>query len=164
MLMCHINWQTGNTERPPMNKTKNTKGQMRLVEAALASFIIMFAVTVLIVFAATPFSPKYETSDIEKMGNNVLHDMDEKRLLCQFIYTEQWETLKIALMVSLPPEIYFDLTVYDLDFNRVNDTPIRYGDLEVFETSSYVASVTYVVPGYQAEYNPRVLVLQMVRG
>ena len=147
-----------------MNKTKSTRGQMRLVEAALATFIIMLAVTVLIVFAATPFSPKYETSDLEKIGNNVLHDMDEKRLLCRFVYTEDWETLTIALMVTLPPEIYFDLTVYDLDFNRVNDATIRYGDLEVFETSSYVASVTYVVPGYQAEYDPRVLVLQLVRG
>jgi len=147
-----------------MNKTKSTRGQMRLVEAALATFIIMLAVTVLIVFAATPFSPKYETSDLEKIGNNVLHDMDEKRLLCRFVYTEDWETLTIALMVTLPPDIYFDLAVYDLDFNRVNDAPIRYGDVEVFETSSYVASVTYVVPGYEAEYDPRVLVLQLVRG
>ena len=147
-----------------MNKTKSTRGQMRLVEAALATFIIMLAVTVLIVFAATPFSPKYETSDLEKIGNNVLHDMDEKRLLCRFVYDEEWETLTIALMVTLPPDIYFDLAVYDLDFNRVNDAPIRYGDVEVFETSSYVASVTYVVPGYEAEYDPRVLVLQLVRG
>ncbi len=89
--------------------------------------------------------------------------MDEKKLLCRFVYNDEWETLTLALMVSLPPEIYFDLTVYDLDWNRVNEDPIRYGDPEVFETSSYVASVTYVVPGYQADYNPRVLVLQLVR-
>ncbi len=89
--------------------------------------------------------------------------MDEKGLLCRFVYNEEWTTLKIALMVSLPPEIYFDLTVYDLDWKRVNDATIRYGDLEVFETSSYVASVTYIVPGYQADYDPRVLVLQLVR-
>ena len=136
---------------------------MHLVEAILASFIIIFAITFLNVFAFTPLSPRYETSDLEKMGNNVLHDLDEKRLLGRFVYSEDWETLTIALMVSLSPEIYFDLTVYDLDWNRVNDATIRYGDLEVFETSSYVASVTYIVPGYQAEYNPRVLVLQLVR-
>ncbi len=136
---------------------------MRLVEAILACFIIILAITFLNVFAVTPFSPRYETSDLEKMGNNVLHDFDEKGLLGRFIYSEDWETLTIALMVSLPPEIYFDLTVYDLDWKRVNDATIRYGDLEVFETSSYVASVTYIVPGYQADYNPRVLVLQLVR-
>ncbi len=136
---------------------------MRLVEAILASFIIILAITFLNVFAVTPFSPRYETSDLEKMGNNVLHDMDEKKLLCRLVYNDEWETLRLALTVSLPPEIYFDLTVYDLDLNRVNEDPIRYGDSEVFETSSYVASVTYVVPGYQADYNPRVLVLQLVR-
>lgn len=161
--MCHINQQIGSMERISMNKTKKTRGQMRLVEAILASFIIVLAITFLNVFAVTPFSPRYETSDLEKMGNNVLHDMDEKKLLCRFVYNDEWETLTIALMVSLPPEIYFDLTVYDLDLNRVNEDPIRYGDPEVFETSSYVASVTYVVPGYQADYNPRVLVLKLVR-
>ncbi len=98
------------------------------------------------------------------MGNNVLHDFDEKGLLERFIYSEDWETLTIALMVSLPPEVYFDLTVYDVNWNRVNDATIRYGDLELFETSSYVASVTYIVPGYQADYDPRVLLLQLVRG
>jgi len=136
---------------------------MRIVEAMLASFVIIFAITFLNVFAVTPSSPRYETSDLEKMGNNVLHDLDEKGLLGRFVYGENWETLTIALMVSLPPEIYFDLAVYDLDWNRVNDTPIRYGDLEAFETSSYVASVTYIIPGYQADYNPRLLVLQLVR-
>jgi len=150
-------------ERIFMRKTRKRKGQMRLVEALLASFVIVFAITFLNVFAVTPLSPRFETSDLEKMGNNVLHDFDEKGLLGRFISSEDWETLTIALMVSLPSEIYFDLTVYDLDWKRVNDTPIRYGDLEAFETSSYVASVTYIVPGYQAYYNPRVLVLQLVR-
>jgi hypothetical protein len=69
----------------------------------------------------------------------------------------------MALMVSLPPEIYFDLTVYYLNWTVVNDETILYGDIEVFETSSYIASVTYIVPGYQTEYGPRILVLQLVR-
>jgi len=146
-----------------MRKTKKTKGQMRLVEALLASFIILFAITFLNVFAVTPLSPTYETSDLEKMGNNVLHDLDEKSLLSRFVYNEDWGTLTLAFMVSLPPEIYFDLTVYYLNWTVVNDEAIHYGDIEVFETSSYIASVTYIVPGYQTDYDPRILVLQLVR-
>jgi len=161
--MYCTNYQTDDMEGIPMNKTKKTKGQMRLVEAVLASFVIIFAITFINAFAVTPLSPRYEISDLEKIGNNVLHDLDEKGLLGRFIYDENWETLTLALMVSLPPEIYFDLTVYDLDWNRVNNATIRYGDLEVFETSSYIASVTYIVPGYQADYNPRLLILQLVR-
>jgi len=137
---------------------------MRLVEALLASFIILVAITFLNVFAATPLSPTYEPSNLEKMGNNVLHDLDEKGLLSRFVYNEDWGTLTLALMVSLPPEIYFDLTVYYLNWIVVNDDEtIRYGDIEVFETSSYIASVTYIVPGYQTDYDPRILVLQLVR-
>ena len=136
---------------------------MRLVEALLASFIILFAITFLNVFAVTPLSPTYETSDLERMGNNVLHDLDEKRLLGRFVYNENWGTLTLALMVSLPPEIYFDLTVYYLNWTVVNDETIRYGNIEVFENSSYIASVTYIVPGYQTDYDPRTLVLQLVR-
>jgi len=146
-----------------MRKTKKTKGQMRLVEALLASFIILVAITFLNVFAVTPLSPTYEPSNLEKMGNNILHDLDEKGLLGRFIYTKDWGTLTLALMVSLPPEIYFDLTVYYLNWTVVNNETIRYGNIEVFETSSYIASVTYIVPGYQTDYDPRTLVLQLVR-
>lgn len=150
-------------ERTSMRKTKKTKGQIRLVEALLASFIILVAITFLNVFAATPLSPTYESSNLEKMGNNVLHDLDEKRLLSRFVYNEDWGTLTMALMVSLPPEIYFDLTVYYSNWTVVNDETMLYGDIEVFETSSYIASVTYIVPGYQTDYDPRILVLQLVR-
>jgi len=146
-----------------MRKTKKTKGQMRLVEALLASFIILVAITFLNVFAVTPLSPTYEPSNLEKMGNNVLHDLDEKGLLCRFVYNEDWGTLTMALMVSLPPEIYFDLTVYYLNWTVINNETILYGDIEVFETSSYIASVTYIVPGYPTDYDPRILVLQLVR-
>jgi hypothetical protein len=146
-----------------MRKTKKTKGQMRLVEALLASFIILVAITFLNVIAVTPLSPTYEPSNLEKMGNNVLHDLDEKGLLSRFVYNEDWGTLTMALMVSLPPEIYFDLTVYYLNWTVVSDETMLYGDIEVFETSSYIASVTYIVPGYQTDYDPRILVLQLVR-
>jgi hypothetical protein len=146
-----------------MKKTKKTKGQMRLVEALLASFILMFAITFLNVIAVTPTSPTYEPSNLEKMGNNVLHDLDEKNLLARFVDTEDWGTLTLALMVSLPPEIYFDLTVYYLNWTVVNNETMRYGTSDVFENSSYIASVTYIVPGYQTDYDPRILVLQLVR-
>ncbi len=136
---------------------------MRLVEALLASFIILVAITFLNVFAVTPLSPAYEPSNLERMGNNVLHDLDEKRLLSRFVYNEDWGTLTMALMVSLPAEIYFDLTVYYLNWTVANGEIMRYGNIEVFENSSYVASVTYIVPGYQTDYDPRILVLQLVR-
>jgi len=146
------------------------RGQMRVVETIMASVIIIFAIAFIDLFAATPVSPKYESSELEKIGYNVLHDLDEQRLLARFVRNEDWKNLTAALAASLPTDVYFNLTVYDVAGRVVNIDAfgrvvnIGYGSSRVFASSSYVASVTYVVPGYQSVYRPRVLVLQLVRG
>ena len=154
-------------ERIGMRTIMNTKGQMRVIETILASFIIFSALTFVNIFAVLPSSPKYETSDLEKMGHNVLHDLDEQGLLSRFVYNEtEWGELTLALTIFLPTDVYFDLTIYDVqDTTPINhDVPIRYGSPEVFTASNSTASVSYIIPGQQAEYNPRILVLQLVRG
>jgi len=141
---------------------------MRVIETILASFIIFSALTFVNIFAVVPSSPKYESSDLEKIGHNVLHDLDEQGLLNRFVYNEtEWEELALALTIYLPPDVYFNLTIYDTHAQptRINqDFPICYGAPEVFTASNSTASVSYVIPGQQAEYNPRILVLQLVRG
>lgn len=147
-----------------MGKSRNTKGQMRVIETILASLVIVFALTFVNIFAVTPYSTRYETSDLEKLGHNILHDIDEKRLLTRFVYEQEWENLTAALTVSLPTDVYFNLTVFDLEGNVVNNMQIRYGPPEVFSTSNMTASVQYIVPGYQTNYDPRILRLELVRG
>jgi hypothetical protein len=147
-----------------MKKAVEKKGQMRIIEALLASFVILFAITFINIFATTPLSQTYETIELEKVGYNVLHDLDEQNLLSRFVFNQEWTNLTAALMVSLPPDVYFNLTVYDLEGSRINSVPIRYGSSQVFSESTWVASVTYVLPGYQTNYNPRILILQLVRG
>jgi len=139
-------------------------GQMRVVEAIMASLIIVFAIAFIDLFAVTPVSPRYESGELEKIGYNVLHDLDEERLLARFVSNADWVNLTAALTASLPTDVYFNLTVYDVSGRVVNTQPICYGTSRVFTDSTYVASVTYVVPGYQLVYRPRVLVLQLVRG
>jgi len=153
-------------ERIGMRMTRNTKGQMRVIETILASFIIFSALTFVNIFAVVPSSPKYETGDLEKMGHNVLHDLDEQGLLSRFVYNEaEWDELTLALTIFLSPDVYFNLTIYDAQNTRINqDIPICYGSPEVFTASNSTASVSYVIPGQQAEYSPRILVLQLVRG
>lgn len=153
-----------------MRKKRNRKGQIRIIEAILASFIIFLAAAFINTFAVTPSSSTYETSELEKVGHNVLHDLDDQRLLARFVYNEEWKNLTAALMVCLPTDVYFNLTIYDLQGDLTNkDTygdmvPISYGDPEVFETSGFIASVTYIIPGYSPDYDPRILILQLVRG
>jgi len=149
------------------------RGQARVIEAIMAVLVIVFAVAFIDLFAVTPVSPKYESGELEKIGFNVLRDLDEERLLARFVNNSDgrgWMNLTSALAAALPTDVYFNLTVYEVSGKVVNNQPIGYGASRVFSSSNYVASVTYVVPGYsaypvsQSVYKPRVLVLQLVRG
>jgi len=147
---------------------------MRVIETILASFIIVFALSFANILAITPTSPKYEVTELEKMGYNVLHDLDKQGLLARFVYNEEWDNLKAALRVMLPLDVYFNMTVYDMHGIEVNDATIFYGGSETFTTSKNIASVTYGLIGYpkrnettgnyQAIYDPRILILQLARG
>jgi hypothetical protein len=148
--------------------TRNTKGQMRVIETILASFIFFSALTFANMLAVLPSSPKYEISDLERMGHSVFHDLDEHGILSRFVYNEtEWGELALALMIVFQPDVYFDLTIYEAhtqDQPINQHFPIRFGAPEVFTASDSTASVSYILPGQQAEYSPRILILQLVRG
>ena len=143
---------------------RSVKGQMRVVESIMAILIVISAVTFLYYFASAPSSQARDASELEKIGHNILHDIDEQGLLARYVYRSEWGNLTSALAVSLPINVYFSLSIYDMNNNPVNHPLIQYGDQQVFSSSAAVASVTYIVPGYQTNYNPRILVLKLVNG
>lgn len=153
-----------------MNLKNNNKGQVRLIETIISAFIILSALTFASVYSILPTSQEYETSDLEKMGHNILHDLDENGILARFVYgTENdRENLMSTLMLFFPPDLYFDLGIYktleDGTLSIVNQNPIRFGASEVFQKSNSTVSVSYILPGYKAVYDPRILILQLVRG
>ncbi len=153
-----------------MNRLKNRSGQMRVLEVILASFVLLGALAFVNVFITTPRSAIYEVGDLEKLGYNVLHNLDEQRLLTRFVYNQsEWAAnFTNALRVSLPTGVFFDLTIRYPNGTVLNrNVPIRYGDSGVFSNSNATSSVTYMVTGYtsasQASYDPRVLLLLLVR-
>lgn len=155
-----------------MRRNNSVKGQMRVIECILASLIVMAALLFANFFAMAPTSPVYEATELEKLGYNVLHDLDKHGLLPTFIYKSQWVNLTAALRVSLPVYAYFNLTVYYTNGTRVTYEPILYGVEQTFDASKNVASITYGLAGqatrtsstdYQADYNARILVLQLTR-
>ena len=121
-------------------------------------------------FTANPTSPRYETTEMEKIGYNTLHDLDLQGLLGDFVYNGNWSNLKAALGVALPSDVYFNLTVFDINQNNINDERISRGYPTIFETSKTVSSINYAIIGYTSpsypsyEYDPRIINLQLVRG
>lgn len=145
----------------------NSKGQVRVIETIISAFVIISAISFVSVYSILPESQEYETSDLEKMGHNILHDLDEHGILVEFVYGTKtdWGELKSTFMLFFPPDTYFDLRIYNTEGTLLNPNyPIRFGEFGVFQESNSTVSVSYLLPGNQAEYNPRILILQLVRG
>jgi len=152
------------TRMTKVRNRRSVKGQMRVVESIMASLIVISAVTFLYSFAATPSSQAQDTSELEKIGHNLLHDIDEQGLLARYVYNSEWANITAALVVSLPTNVYFNLSIYDVNHRSIGHPLIQYGDQQIFNSSPAVASVTYIVTGYGMSYNPRILVLKLVNG
>lgn len=141
-------------------------GQMRVIETILALFIIVAALTFTSIMATSPSSQKYEPSDLEKLGYNVLHNLDEHGLLANFIYNSNFTFLMSALRVCLPSDVYFNLTIFSIDESGQlhNEHSISFGWSDYFENADFVSTVTYVLAGQNYEYDFRILRLKLVRG
>lgn len=153
-----------------INVSLKNKGQMRVIEAILASFILIAALTFVNFFALAPTNQKYEITDLENIGYNALHDLNVQGLLSDFIYRDDWISLKAALSVTLPTDVYYNITVYDMNRNAINDVLISYGQPELFESSAIMSSINYATIGLanfsasSFNYEPRIINIQLVRG
>jgi hypothetical protein len=139
---------------------------MRVIETILASFLIIAALSFVSVFAVSPKSPGYEMTDLEKTGYSALHGLDQQGLLAQLVYDQKWSDIRTLLKITMPNDVYFNLTIYDVGGSKLNDaSSILYGDSATFSEAKNVASLTYCLAGVpKTGYAPRVLVLQLTRG
>jgi hypothetical protein len=156
-----------------LKNSKKTKGQMRIIETILAAMLIVSALSFVTFFAVNPRSSAYEVKDLEKMGYSILHDLDQQELLAPLVYNEEWSDLRNVLKITLPIDVYFTAAIYDLSGTKLNNEPIIYGDMQTFSDAKNIASVSYSLIGipelqntgnYVANYEPRILVLQLARG
>ena len=147
---------------------------MRVIEVIIASFIVIAALSFVTIFAVNPRTPSFEVSDLEKMGYSALHDLDQQELLAPLVYNHRWAELRSVLKISLPADVYFTLEVYNIDGVVLNENaPIIYGEESTFLNSKNIASLQYSLVGYpsqngnggfEAKYDPRILLLKLSRG
>jgi hypothetical protein len=102
------------------------------------------------------------------MGYNVLLDLDQHGILTEMVYfQEKWPDLRTALKLTLPVDVYFNLTIYRVDGDsllKVDNDMIRSDDLTTLSNAKNIASVSYSLIGTSNVYSPRLLVLQITRG
>ncbi len=149
-----------------VTRLKSKRGQMRVIETIIASFIIIAALAFASIFAATPESLGYEMTDLEKTGFSALHDLDQQGILAPLVYAGNWSDLRTVLKITLPNDVYFNLTILDLREGKPETNSaiqILYGDSQTFSEAKNIASLTYCLVG-ETKYEPKILAFRLTRG
>jgi hypothetical protein len=93
---------------------KNVDGQVRILEAVIASIIVFIAFSAAFYFIySTQNIFAQEAIDLNRLAYNLLHQIAESGIIEKTIEEKPGgiEQLKIALQELLPANIYFNLTI-----------------------------------------------------
>lgn len=116
---------------------RNTRGQIRVMEAFLSAFLIFSALA--ITAALSPPAADGNKKNLADQGMQALVQFDSDGRLGDMIKAGNWTAVSDALRLLLPVGVAYNFTVYDENMQQVNSMPISNGGL-----LGDVASVDYV--------------------
>ncbi len=131
-----------------MTTMLDDKGQMRTVEAFLAILLLFSALTV--ATSITPAANLDNHDTMKSIGMQALASADSDGQLGRLIEERDWTGISNVLNTLLPVSISYNLTIYDENFNPVNNVSISNGmiqDRNVFSVQYPCAS-----PSTQSSY------------
>ena len=135
-----------------MNFVKNQKAQVRIIEAILATILLMSCLTLI------PAQPTVKnTPNLAAAGQNVLLSLDSNGRLASLVDSGNWAELQTCLESALPLTAWFNLTVFDANMNPINSYPISNAGAQ----SNKVVSVDYLCVSPSSHYNIYLLRLQL---
>ncbi len=102
-----------------------SKGQIRIIEAFLAVFIVLSALT--ISASLTSSHSNIENTDLASFGMQALLQLDSDGSLSAFIEAGNWMELRDALSLLLPTGVSFNLTVYNEEMQQINGEIVSNG-------------------------------------
>jgi hypothetical protein len=105
-------------------KSKNM-GQIRIIEAFLASLIIFSSFAISAKLTVTQNITKYD--NLASTGLQALMKLDSDGSLAKHIDNEEWTALRDTINLVLPGGMTFDLTVYDEQMTQINTDVISNG-------------------------------------
>jgi hypothetical protein len=132
---------------------KDKRGQVRVIEAFFASILVLSCLT-LIPAQQTTQSPSI---NLVSKAQNVLLSLDGNGRLAGLIDNRDWAALSKSVESAVPIAMWYNLTVYDVDMNTLNEFPICNGGA----VSNQISSVTYVCASQNRTFAVYVLQLQL---
>ena len=100
----------------------DSKGQIRIIEAFLA-VSVMFSAVVFTTPMPTPPSLDRQTY-LEKLGMQVLLSLDNNGTLGRLVEKEDWSGLRQTMDLALPQGVFYNMTVYDKNMQKINTQEI----------------------------------------
>ena len=100
----------------------DNKGQIRIIEAFLA-VSVMFSAVVFTTPMPTPPSLDRQTN-LKKLGMQVLLSLDNNGTLGRLIEDEDWSALRQTMDLALPQGVFYNLTIYDENMQKINTREI----------------------------------------
>ncbi len=139
-----------------MRLLNDRKGMARVIEAFLASMMLLSCLT-LIPAQANPRDISNGNDNLAAIAQNVLVSFDGEGHLATLIDNRDWAAVRNCVESSLSLTVWFNLTVYDKDLNALNNYPICNGGA----VSNTITSVEYVCASPNSTYAVYVLQLQL---
>ena len=136
-----------------MKLLKNKKGQVRVIEAFLASILLMSCLTLI----PAPSTAKDPTGNLASTAQNILLSLDSNGHLASLIDSQNWAALKDSISSALPLTAWFNLTVFDQEMNGINPYPI----CNAGAVSDKVVSLDYICVSQNSNYTIYILRLQL---
>lgn len=112
-------------------------GQVRIIEAFLAVFVVFSAFTITTNF--TPNTNNNKQIDLASTGLQTLTSLDADGTLNNTISSRNWTALREALDLTLSNSISFNATVFYQNMTQVNDEQVSNGGF-----GAQTSSIEYV--------------------
>lgn len=136
-----------------MRLLNNRKGQVRVIEAFLASMMLLACLT----FIPAATTQKTSNDNLTGKAQEVLLSLDSDGTLSQLVTQKDWTALSQCFGAALPLTVWYNLTVYDPNMRVLNPYSISNGGA----VSNNIASVTYVCASQNSTFAVYVLQLQL---
>ncbi len=136
-----------------MKLLKDKKGVVRVIEAFLASLLLMSCLSMI------PAQPnlKDPTGNLASTAQNVLLSLDSNGHLATLCDNRDWTGLQASIESALPLTVWFNLTVFDANMNVLNRFPICNGGA----VSNNIVSADYVCASQNNTFSIYILQLQL---
>lgn len=134
---------------------RRNSGQIRIIEAFLAIFIIFSAITISANLTTKNTNPT--DNNLAAVGMQALLQLDSDGSLAAYITSENWSGLIDALNLLLPAGVSFNLTIYDNEMKLVNTETVSNGGFN----SQEITLVKYVCASQSPEFRIYVVYLYL---